>query len=163
MNKMGEMSSDEEVIKRNMGYLKLGMEIDTDQALLRRSDTSSLSEHNTQYTELLKAYVNDFKENSSLKRKNKQIMFWIALILLIGITVAIIWFMYETLSCLVNDKIDVLETLPGLITAIGTLLGTFKMIPQLITEYLFNKEEEKHLTDIISKIQEYDRDIRGEL
>lgn len=159
----GKMPKDEEVIKRNMENLTESMEVDSDQALLRRSDTSNLSEHNNQYTELLKAYVNDFKENSSQRRKNKQIMFWIAIILLIGITAAIVLFMYITLLCLVNDKMDVLETLPGLITAIATLLGTLKIIPQLITEYLFNKEEEKHLTEIISKIQEYDRDIRGEL
>ena len=54
------------------------------------------------------------------------------------------------------------EALPGLISAITTLSGTFMIISQLITEYLFNKEE-KHLAESISKIQEYDRDIRGGL
>lgn len=49
----------------------------------------------------------------------------------------------------------------GIIAALVSLIGTFMVVPQMITEYLFNKEEEQHLTNIISKIQEYDRDIRG--
>ena len=34
------------------------------------------------------------------------------------------------------------------------------VIPKMITKYLFNEKEEEHLAEIISKIQEYDRDIR---
>ena len=43
------------------------------------------------------------------------------------------------------------------------MLGTFMVVPQMITKYLFNKKEEENLAAIISKIQKYDRDIRGDL
>ncbi len=137
--------------------------IESDGELLHKSDASSLSKHNEHYTELLEAYVSDFRCNSQNKRKNKEELFIIAKRLLVWIPVITIVFMFVTLVFLILDKISVLESLPGLFTALASLIGTFMVVPQMITEYLFNKEEENHLAEIISKIQEYDRDIRGGL
>ena len=83
--------------------------------------------------------------------------------MLLWIPMATIIFMFVTLFCLAIGKVDVIETLPGLFTALATLLGTFMIVPQMITKYLFNKKEEEHLAEIISKIQKYDKDIRGRL
>ena len=124
---------------------------------------TSLSAHNEQYTELLKAYVEDFKRNSLDKKKNKQELFKIAIRILFLITISTILLMFVTLLCLSLGVVDVLGTSLELIAALTTLLGTFMIIPKMITKYLFNKKEEENLANIISKIQDYDRQIRGDL
>lgn len=151
-------NDDEVLVKKNLGKSK--MPINSDIELLYKSDTSSLSEHNKQYTKLLKAYINYYKHNFKNKRDSQKILFKIAKGLLLGVPICTFLFLFLTLFFLAFGKIGVLESLPGLITALVSLIGTFMIVPQMITEYLFDKEEEKHLADIISKIQEYDRDIR---
>lgn len=163
MGERKEKFEDEELVKKNLERFHKIQRIESDDALLHKSDTSNLSKHNKQYTALLKAYVKDFKRNSIIKKENKQTLFRIAKNLLIGIPIVICLFMFVTLGCLAFNKIDVLESLPGLFTALGSLLGTFMVVPKMITQYLFNEKEEEHLAEIISKIQEYDRDIRGDL
>lgn len=163
MEKKKDKFEDEELIKRNLERGDKLQRVESDEALLHKSDTASLSKHNKQYTALLRAYVKDFKHNSANKRKNKQILFRIAKNLLIWIPIVSGSFMFFTLACLAFGVIDVVEALPGLFTALVSLLGTFMAVPQMITQYLFNEKEEEHLAEIIGKIQEYDRDIRGDL
>ena len=155
---------DKELVEKNLeGISGMPKVLESDEALLHQSDTSNLSAHNYQYTELLKAYVLEFKKNSSYKRKNKQELFKIAKRLLFWTPVVTIIFLFTSLYCLATGKVDVLESLPGLFTALATLLGTFMIVPKIITKYLYNKKEDDHLADIISKIQEYDRNIRDGL
>ncbi len=150
----------EKVIGQNINKKNQQIKSETD---LGKSDASSLSKHNEQYTALLKAYVDGFKNDSENKRKNKEVIFIIAKQLLIFIPLFTVLFMFATLILLALHIIDFVESIPGLLAALASLIGTFMIIPQMITEYLFNKDEENHLAEIISKIQEYDRDIRGKL
>ena len=156
-------NNSKEIITQNIENIKDAPQIKSYEALLYNSDTSSLSEHNRQYTELLKAYVKDFQQNSLDKKRNKKQLFIIAKGLLVFTPVITVLYMFVTLGCLVFQKIDFLESLPGLFTALASLIGTFMVVPQMITKYLFNKNEEKHLSEIIGKIQEYDKEIRGGL
>lgn len=69
------------------------------------------------------------------------------------------------LFCLVltafDKRIDVLDILPEILTAFGSLVATYIVIVKIVTEYIFNKSEETTMENIISKIQEYDMHIRG--
>ncbi len=161
MGKNKDSLRNRELIIQNLASAANVQHIRTDKALLYRSDTSSLSEHNEHYTALLRAYVEDFKENSIKKRNNKDELFGIAKCLLLFVPLLTLIFLIVTLFLFAFKKINFFETLPGLITALVSLLGTYMVIPQMITKYLFNKKEEEHLANIISKIQEYDRDIRN--
>lgn len=152
----------EKLVKENLKNFDKAQLVKSDKALYK-SDTSSLSKHNKQYTVLLKAYVEDYRYNSENKKKHKEDLFKIAKRLLILIPILIIIYIFVTLFLLAYNKIDFLESLPGLFVALTSLIGTFMVIPQMITEYLFNKSEEEHLTNIIGKIQEYDRNIRDGL
>ncbi|GFH96393.1 hypothetical protein IMSAGC003_02949 [Lachnospiraceae bacterium] len=162
-NEERDYKRDEKLITENLKKIQSSQRVQTDEGLLYKSDTSSLSKHNTQYTTLLKAYVKDFKKNSKNKRKNKEDLFKIAKKLLIWTPIVSGFFILLTLGCLVFNLISVVETLPILFTSLTSLLGTFMVVPQMITKYLFNKKEEENLAAIISKIQKYDRDIRGDL
>ncbi len=159
---MGNLD-DQKLIHQNLKRTSETQQVEYDNALLYKSDTSSLSAHNDQYTELLKAYVNDFIYNSSKKRENKQKLFDVSKKLLFWIPLTTILLMFVIIICLAFDKVNILEALPGLLTALTTLLGTFMIVPQMITKYLFNKKEEENLANIISKIQEYDSNIRKDL
>lgn len=164
MGKEKDISKNRELVKQNLNSILGGAtQVESDGELLHKSDTSNLSEHNKQYTELLKAYVEDFKENSKNKRKNKEKLFKIAKLLLFFIPTTTIILMFVILFCLANNKVSILDAIPELIVALTTLLGTFMTIPKMITKYLFNKDEEEHLAKIIGKIQKYDRDIREDL
>ena len=147
------------VIEQNIGKNRQQIISEKD---LNKSDVSSLSKHNHQYTKLLKTYVKEFKINSKNKSNNKESIFIIAKRLLTYIPLFTCFFMLATLLLLALNVIDFLEAIPGLLTALVSLIGTFMVIPQMITEYLFDKDEEKHLAEIISRIQEYDRDVRGD-
>lgn len=127
---------------------------------LHQSDNSNLHQHNAQFTALLEAYVKAFEKNSTKKIENKQEVFKIAKFLLLSIPISTIFLLFITLFLLISDKVDVLEILPGLTAALISLIGTFVVIPKMIIKYLFNKEEEKYLAEIIGKIQEYDKNIR---
>ena len=163
MGKTKDNFDNKELIIQNLGNIIGAQQVKSDETLLHKSDASSLSEHNEQYTALLKAYVEDFKRNSDNKSKNKEALFKIAKGLLVCIPMCTVVFMFVTLMLLALDKINMLESLPGLATVLVSLIGTFMVVPQMITKYLFNKKEEDHLAEIISKIQEYDRNIRGGL
>ena len=160
MENIKDVYEDEELVKDNLKKFSKAQQVFSEEALLHRSDTSSLSQHNIQYTVLLKAYVKDFERNSENKRKNKEDLFQIAKMLLKWIPILNIIFIFLTLACLAWDRVDILEALPGLLTSMASLLGTFMVVPKMITKYLFNKKEEEHLAKIISKIQKYDRNIR---
>lgn len=138
------------------------MAVESDDAL-RRGDRESLLEHNEQYTALLKAYVKDFEMNSVNKMGNKQYVFSISMKLLIGIPLFSLGLIGVTMIGLLFGCITALETLPELFAALVSLLGTFMVIPKIITKYLFNKKEEENLVNIINKIQEYDKEIRGRM
>ncbi len=162
-NRKRDLKKDEELVKKNLNKIHSDQRIESDEGLLHKSDTSSLSKHNKQYTALLKAYVKDFMRNSKSKKKNKEDLFKIAKNLLIWVPIFSGLFIIAALCCLALNLIDVVESLPILFTALTSLLGTFMAVPQMITKYLFNEKEEENLATIISKIQEYDRDIRGDL
>ena len=163
MAKTKEHNDDKKLVIKNLENFNKFQSVGSDESLMHGSDVSNLSEHNEQYTALLKAYVKDFEKNSKNKRENKQDLFIIAKILLVGVPVFAFLYMAATIYFLACDKIDVLETLPGLVTALSSLLGTFMVVPQMITKYLFNKKEEENLAKIISQIQEYDKNIRGDI
>lgn len=163
MSLSNEEQDAQTLISQNTEHITTDSQILVSSELLQKSDTTNLSAHNKQYTLLLQSYINYFNVTSKDKRKNKKILFTISMILLVGIPVVTILIMLIILYCLATDKIDVFESLPELIATLSTLFGTFIIIPKMITKYLFNKKEDDHLANIISKIQEYDKNIRDGL
>ncbi len=163
MGKTAEYYVDKELVTQNLEKFKKFQPVVSDASLVYGSDISNLSEHNEQYTALLRAYVKDFEKNSKNKREKKEDIYKIAKVLLIGVPVFAFAYMFMALYFLAYNKISVLDTLPGLFTALTSLLGTFMVVPQMITKYLFNKKEEENLAKIIGQIQEYDKNIRGNM
>lgn len=151
------------LITQNLSNISDKKPISSDEELLHKSDTSSLSQHNLQYTLLLTTYVNNFKIISTYKIKNRQEIFNIAKKLLLGVPFTTLALIAIIIFFITENKLSILEALSGIIAALVALIGTFMVIPKIITKYLFNKNEEDHLATIIGKIQEYDKNIRERL
>ena len=128
---------------------------------LAQTNKIALSAHSEQYTKLLQVYVSNFEKNVAEKQKNRKALFWIAIILLVSIPRIIVIYLIITWLCIVVGKIDVLESIPSLLTVLVTFVGTYMTIPKMITKYLFNKKEEEHLATIIQKTQDYDQKLRN--
>ncbi len=155
------MGQEERLVEDNLPPMPQRQMIASDNQLLYSSDTTNLSEHNKQYTRLLKAYVDNFEKSFKEKQEAKKKLLWIAIALLVGIPVCTMIITCATLYCMVRGEATALEVWPGLLVASGALIGTYMVIPKMVTGYLFHTQEECHLAEIISKIQDYDKEIRG--
>ena len=113
--------------------------------------------HEGSYTEILKAYETDIKNTLTKKSVYKPAIFWLSFIILVsacllvlGLTITLI-----IMACIKNDLALWVTTVTEVLLA---FLATFIVIPQVITNYLFNTEEEKYMSEIIKSIQTYDRE-----
>lgn len=57
--------------------------------------------------------------------------------------------------------VDAYKVIPEVVAAFGTLISCIFVVFKIITNYLFDKNEEKNKAAIISQVQEYDTAIRG--
>lgn len=160
---MQAVRDDAALVNQNLPDETNAQELDSDDKLLHSSDTNSLSAHNEQYTEILKAYVTNYKRSSAYKRKASRYLFNISMGLLIALPALVVVSVIIAMLCVVFGGAKVLDLLPALITALGTFAGTYMLIHEIIAKYMFSEKEEEHLTDIIDKIQEYDKEIRDGL
>lgn len=133
---------------------------DTD---LDKNDSDSLLKHNEQYTSLLSTYVTHTKRSLDYKYLKKNVIFTISMILFVAIPVIVfVTIIYCLHITTLHPYIGVINVLPEIVTAFGALIATYITIVKLITQYLFNKNEEKAMQKIITTIQNYDMHIRNQ-
>jgi len=133
----------------------------SDDSALWKDDVQTLTKHNEQYTKLLEAYVENIKEVLADKRQKKEQTYRIAFGLMIAIPICVIVIIIIALLLgAFCTKVDMIDLLPEIVAAMGVFITTLITIPNLISEYLFNKEEEQAMSSIIAKIQDYDIQVR---
>lgn len=130
------------------------------------NDVVSMEAHNESYTNILKAYSEELEGNIRFKNKCKGCFFYlcvgvmgsicIALIAVLG-TITYMTFKYQHLTFQINNIVAVAA-------AIGTaFVSSFFIIPKIITKYLFNRNEEENMMNIIQNIQKHDLTIRQDI
>ena len=108
-------------------------------------------QHENSYTQILKAYTTDLEKTLKTKRLYKHFVFWLAFVFLV------VSFLFFGIMIIISLKLENLErTILAIIPVIISFLTIFIVIPHIITEYLFNLEEEKYMSEIIKNIQIYD-------
>jgi len=121
----------------------------------------TLTKHNEQYTKLLEAYVENIKEVFDDKRQKKEQTYKISFGLMIAVPICVVAIIIIALLLgAFCTKVDMFNLLPEIVAAMGVFITTLITIPNLISEYLFNKEEEQAMSSIIAKIQDYDIQVR---
>ena len=114
------------------------------------------AKHENAYTTILDAYAENITETLKTKRLFKAMVFWLAFILLalvfILLVVLLVWSIWK------KPFTGIKEWCTVIIPALVSFLTVFFVIPKIITEYLFNSEEEKYMSEIIKNIQTYDKE-----
>ena len=121
---------------------------------LEDSRDSHFEKHEDSYTELLQTYVCNTRLGLKQKRFFKLVFFIVSCFILVVTIFSSAFFVYLALS---NDGTffeKTLQSIPGLVTFVTALM----VIPNTISIYLFNPDEERNTIETISKI--IDRDDR---
>ena len=117
-------------------------EIQTDDDLKNRSKI---------YSAILDEYRKSIHNTLAAKHVYKIITYIIVNLIFIAITVStiILFFLYS--------KLDMVRWISIVIPVMISFLTTFIVIPKIITNYLFDKNEEKRMTELLKILVEYDK------
>jgi len=125
---------------------------------LEHNDNNSMKKHNAHYDDLLGHYVKNIINTQKEKNLHKKVFFGIICGVLVAISLLFIIIMILCSVKVIEDNI-----LQIIVSSSLSFLATFIILPQIITNYLFNAEEEKNIASIIKNIQDYDKEIRKNL
>ncbi len=142
------MGNDKFDVKSNLENLEEKAAVQNDSQF---NKPTSKEKHEDAYTKILDAYAADIVETLEKKSIYKSHVFWLSFSLLVGVSLLIVYLLrFKTLS-------TVTEWCMVVLPALVSFLTVFFVIPKIITEYLFNSEEEKYMSEIIKNIQNYDK------
>lgn len=147
---------DEKIIKEMLPSITLDNKIADNETL---DDDRYLNKANKDFSSLLNHYVEKVKYSFDTNKSKKNEYY--DLFKRVFITSYVI-FVLSLVICLILYLIYkdvVLFTL--LIPPIIELLSVTIIIPKIIAQYLFNTDEEKNLSEIISNLQKYYEDVRN--
>lgn len=100
------------------------------------------------YSKILSSYENHIKKTLKFKRIYKHFVFWVSLSILIITFIAFF--------CISLFARSVFNDLNFTVSSLISLVTIFIVIPQIISRYLFNKDEEKYMCEIVKNIQKHD-------
>lgn len=110
----------------------------------------NIIEHEKLYTDILSAYTESLKITLKRKLFYKKCVFWLSYALLCIFPAGFICLVFK------YDFKSLVEWCSLIIPVLISFLTVFIVIPHVITQYLFNAEEEKYMSDVIKHIQDYD-------
>jgi hypothetical protein len=109
---------------------------------------NTVKEDSANYSEILDAYKTNLTKTLKTKRTYKHFVFWVSLSILFLSFVATCIFLY----IMRND----LKHFAVAFSTLGSLATIYLTIPKIISNYLFNKDEEKYMCEIVKNIQKHD-------
>lgn len=114
---------------------------------------------NTEYTTLIQNYQTYLKKTLNFKLHTR----WIAFVIFVGCFVII-----TVISCMIlchisHAKVSNLKDLVSLLTASISLVSTVIVLPTKIIDFIYNKDEDSYIVDIIKSTQEYDKAKRSNI
>lgn len=123
-------------------------------------------EHHTKYTnsyiKLVKAFEKHFNKNSKSKIKLKKYFFYVMCVIIFAMIFSFIGTLVFTFKLLFTKNISpsiISGIIPVIISSFVTMLTAILKLPQIIANYLFNKDEDNQMVEIIKSIQQYEVDI----
>ena len=148
------IKKDKEKASRLLNSVQEQLPLGNDQEL-SESDKYYIMSHNEAFTKLLNSYTDNLEGSLAQKRVFKSAFF-------LGVC-GVLWKILDLTTMVVTQGVNGNlsgENMGLYLTAMGTFLTSFIVLPKVITKYLFNPEEEKGMADIVKAIQEYDTKIR---
>ena len=114
------------------------------------------------YSSIINEYVDNLGKSLLIKRILK-IIFFVAIILVIGVLIVVFSHSINSVMHLLEANEDLnkqmmLTVCTQIIASFGTIITSIIALPRIIANYLFDSEDEKAIISVIEKIQNYDRD-----
>lgn len=149
--------TDKDLIKKLLGGVSTSEEVPPDKKL--GDDQQFLNDTNKQFTDLLKHYVDrqtdTYETNKPLKKEYynlfKDVFIYSYVMFILSFFISVI--LYITMKEIAIFTIIIPFFLESLSITI--------IIPKIIARYLFNPEEEKNLSDVVSNIQKHHESVRN--
>ena len=132
------------------------MEVDPSQQVTADDELNENKNKRSQlYSDILTYYANYLRDTFISKKRYKLITYICVMSILVGITVVtiILFFMHSSF--------EMKEWLAIAIPLMISFLTVFIVIPQIITNYLFDRDEESHLTELIKILKDIDNPTDG--
>lgn len=117
-------------------------------------DDKGLENRANMYNDILRDYRDSIHNTLKSKHVYKIITYVIVSAILVAITAStiVLLFMYT--------KFDAIDWIAVAVPMMISFLTTFIVIPKIIAGYLFDKDEEKHMTDLLKILIEYDKNTK---
>ncbi len=115
--------------------------------------------------QLFQKYLNIFVDNAESDasiKKNLKIAFFIIVMIVLLVLVAM---PFVVLLVVILNKIPISYSQFAIAVLSSTveIITSLIVLPKIIAEYLFNKDEDKNKTDIIARMQKYNKNKRDRM
>lgn len=138
-------------------------EKDFDLSALKSSDISSITIRNNSYSYILDSYYIHLYNTCIFKKRYRKSFIIFFLILSVLIIVALLVLIFLIFCSSFYFKVFSTEILIALVSSLISLIGSLIIIPTKLADFIYNKDEEKTISEIIKNIQDYDKEIRKNL
>ena len=128
----------------------------------KKSDVGHLDERNYIYTDLLFSYAKQYKSIANFKITKYPVVFRCILasyMIVIGVfSIVVLVIMYYVTQNNFNFNAAFM-----LLTASASLSSTLLIIPTKIIDFIFDREDNKYILEIMKHIQKYDSKVRDSM
>lgn len=119
-------------------------------------DEREYRERDKLYSVLLNNYIDIYVENSKAKRKYKSCFFWMVSAAFIIIIIC----SSVTICRIMEMDASTAQVAAVAIGSFGSIISALVVIPKIIAEHLFPKNDETHMIDMVKNMQINDSKIR---
>lgn len=127
------------------------------------SEIDAHGKYTQAYVDILNTYKTQI--NDSVKNKNelKTKFFWLISIIMTVLTalfIISIYWSFKAFNLMIKNDYEsvsvIVGAVTGMITTLSTMILSIFKLPEIIASYLFNKEEDNQMIEIIKNIQAYE-------
>lgn len=136
------------------------LEIPTEKSLME-SDEDLLKKHNSSFADLLSNYVVSSDKSQKHKRGMKIAFFVIAMTIIIVLSISFVITIVMSLYMQCTRNIRILDLIAPIASSFASVVIAVLTIPKIIAQYLFDKSEDDRLSQMVGKMQDYDKEIRN--
>ena len=148
---MGKNKKEYDVLYKEYSNVKIKQAYSSE-ALRDRFQTEEQQKRDRHVTRLLSLYVNAYSRKTDFVRYYREKM---VETLMVALALTIIVLLIIT-GVALSKPIETTEYVVGLISAYISLLGLIVGLIKTVTEYVFPKDDEKYITEIVKLIQNND-------
>jgi len=129
----------------------------------KSNETDAHGKYTSAYVEILNSHAFQIKESVTKKNELKTKFLQLITVIMLLLTILFIGSVYFSFkafeSMIINDYESVsviVGAVTGMITTLSTMILSIFKLPEIVANYLFNKEEDKQMIEINKNIQTYE-------